>query len=118
MPTRPGKTCLTPGCPNVVRDPRASRCRVHDLAYKAEHERARKSSAARGYGGKWAKLRRKFLEVFPTCILCSARATDVDHIIAKRDGGSDDWGNLRSLCHSCHSRRTGREQSTGFIRRG
>jgi hypothetical protein len=39
------------------------------------------------------------------------RATEVDHILAKRDGGTDDRGNLRSLCKPCHSRRTAVDQS-------
>lgn len=36
-------------------------------------------------------------------------ATDVDHIVTKRNGGTDDQFNLRSLCHACHSRRTLRD---------
>jgi 5-methylcytosine-specific restriction endonuclease McrA len=35
-----------------------------------------------------------------TCVApyCGAPATVVDHIISRRDGGSDDFENLRSLC--------------------
>jgi 5-methylcytosine-specific restriction protein A len=35
-------------------------------------------------------------------------ATDVHHKIAKRDGGLDTAENLEPLCHSCHSRITGK----------
>jgi 5-methylcytosine-specific restriction enzyme A len=110
MPTRPGRTCLIPRCPNVVIDAGASRCRIHERIYQAELDRGRPGARARGYNVKWERIRRHFLEAFPLCVMCRAPATDVDHIIAKRDGGSDDWGNLRSLCHSCHSSRTGRDQ--------
>ena len=35
-------------------------------------------------------------------------ATDVDHITPLADNGEPfDFGNLRSLCHECHSRVTG-----------
>lgn len=33
-------------------------------------------------------------------------ATQVDHIIPKREGGLDEWGNLQALCDSCHSKKT------------
>jgi predicted kinase len=36
-------------------------------------------------------------------------ASDVDHIIPKRHGGTDDEANLQALCHACHSRKTSRE---------
>ncbi|MBX3001917.1 MAG: HNH endonuclease [Caldilineaceae bacterium] len=35
-------------------------------------------------------------------------ATEVHHIIALRDGGRNEEGNLRSLCKTCHSKRTAR----------
>jgi 5-methylcytosine-specific restriction protein A len=33
-------------------------------------------------------------------------ATDVHHLIPKRDGGCDEESNLEALCHSCHSKVT------------
>ncbi|MCB0080444.1 MAG: HNH endonuclease [Caldilineaceae bacterium] len=49
----------------------------------------------------------------PLCRHCRERgqttaATEVDHIKARRDGGSDAFDNLQSLCKSCHSRKTAR----------
>jgi 5-methylcytosine-specific restriction protein A len=75
------------------------------------HDQARGSAAARGYGRRWQKLRLMVLAERPVCEAhgCGQLATDVDHIIAKAKGGTDDRDNLRSLCHSCHSRKTGRE---------
>lgn len=49
---------------------------------------------------------------------CSQLATDVDHIIARRKGGTDDLQNLQSLCHACHSRKTAREDVPAAHRRG
>lgn len=37
-------------------------------------------------------------------------ATDVDHITARRFGGGDEWENLQSLCHECHSKKTANEK--------
>ena len=51
----------------------------------------------------------------PYCVEClrhgiTVRATDVDHIVPRRDGGRDVAENLQSLCHSCHSKKTGHEK--------
>jgi len=64
----------------------------------------------------WKQLRAAQLLQEPFCRACAVRslrvpATDVDHI---RDHKGDwalftDAGNLESLCHSCHSRKTARE---------
>lgn len=46
------------------------------------------------------------------CQLCGCvvdKFAQVDHIIPKSDGGTDAMGNLRLLCHPCHSRRTARD---------
>jgi len=64
----------------------------------------------------WKRLRAAQLLQEPFCRVCAQRglrvpATDVDHI---RDHKGDwevftDEGNLESLCHVCHSRKTARE---------
>jgi 5-methylcytosine-specific restriction enzyme A len=78
----------------------------------------RGSSSSQGYGARWRKLRAAFLKVNPLCVGCGRPAVDVDHVRAKRDGGTDDWANLRPYCHACHSARTGRDQPGGAIRKG
>jgi len=56
------------------------------------------------------------------CRKCGARASEVDHVIPKVMGGSDDDYNLQSLCGPCHAvksagqatpRRTGRRRRRG-----
>jgi 5-methylcytosine-specific restriction endonuclease McrA len=37
------------------------------------------------------------------CVVCGAPAEDVDHILPREDGGSDDPRNLRSLCAAHHA---------------
>lgn len=71
----------------------------------------RPSAARRGYDSRWQRVRAAYLRNHPDCVACGASATDVDHILPLRSGGSHDLDNLRSLCHRCHSRRTARDSS-------
>lgn len=99
-----------------------------DKGYCAKHDRPagsevkadgskRQTSHQRGYGGNWPKLRAYWLRLNPLCVKCQElgrveAATDVDHIIAKSAGGSDDLANLQSLCHSHHSLKTAIEDGS------
>jgi 5-methylcytosine-specific restriction endonuclease McrA len=38
-----------------------------------------------------------------------SRASQVDHIIPKADGGNDDDNNLQSICVACHRAKTATE---------
>jgi len=38
------------------------------------------------------------------CVSCGERATIVDHIVSRRNGGADAMHNLRSLCRRCDNR--------------
>lgn len=67
----------------------------------------RPSAARRGYGRAWRKLRAAVLLDRPVCEACGrAEATDVDHVVRRGAGGSDDLANLMALCHPCHSKKT------------
>lgn len=85
--------------------------------HRAEHvDAGRPSARRRGYDGPWRRIAAEHLELEPWCRShlergLHIRATEVDHILTRRAGGSDDHSNLRSLCKSCHSRRTALEQS-------
>jgi 5-methylcytosine-specific restriction protein A len=73
-----------------------------------------KTPTQRGYGAGWQRLRKVVIQRDRgLCQLCKAQGivragTDVDHIQAKADGGTDALTNLRLLCASCHRRVTAR----------
>ena len=99
MPYRAPTACNQPPCPYLAF--KDGRCKQHQRA-------PRPSPTRRGYGPKWKKIRDEHLLMEPRCRACGTQATDVDHVIPKRLGGSDDHGNLQSLCHPCHSSKTAR----------
>lgn len=69
---------------------------------------------------QWRRLRASVLRAEPLCREClrAGRLTEadqVDHIKAIKDGGAVwDRNNLQSLCSSCHSRKTCREDGGGW----
>ena len=74
------------------------------------------SSAQRGYGYDWRKLRERILDEQPTCVDCEKEgliatpATEVHHIktIAERPDLRLEPSNLAPLCQRCHERRHGK----------
>lgn len=88
----------------------------------AERDKARGSAHARGYGRAWERLRAAVLAEEPLCRECAkagrvTAAEDVDHIVPRARGGTDDRANLQPLCAPCHSTKTATEDG-GFGRRG
>ena len=79
----------------------------------------RASPAKRGYDRKWRKTRADYIHLYPWCCECGAIATDVDHIdgLGPKGPNGHDHFNLRSFCHSCHSKRTARDQGPTAPRR-
>ncbi len=72
--------------------------------------RAGKTTAQRGYGGRWQRVREAFLRHHPLCARCDAQgrivaATVVDHRVPHRGDPGLMWdhGNLQALCTACHS---------------
>lgn len=54
---------------------------------------------------EWKGIRAKRLAMDGgSCVMCGSRASVVDHITRRRDGGPDDISNLRSLCRACDAR--------------
>ena len=69
----------------------------------------RPSRSKRGYGRAWQRIRAAHLASKPLCADCKAKgltvaATCVDHVDG--DSFNNDPGNHRSLCSSCHARKT------------
>lgn len=116
MPRAAPRPCPYPGC-GVLGD---GYCAVHKALQARRVDSRRASSTARGYGRTWQKARAAWLHKHPLCVVHERRgqvvaATDVDHVVPH--GGdkalfwdSDNW---QSLCHSCHSEKTAREDG-GF----
>ena len=56
-------------------------------------------------------LRKRQLSANPLCVMCQAKgkttvATELDHIVALVNGGSNDDDNLQGLCAPCHVQKT------------
>lgn len=68
---------------------------------------------------EWMRLRRQVLiRDRYACRHCGRKANEVDHIINKASGGTDDMGNLQALCHPCHLKKTKQEAAAGRARAG
>lgn len=77
-----------------------------------------KTTAQRGYGGKWQRERARFLAENPLCERCDAKqvvevATVVDHRIPHRGDKALFWSrsNWSSLCARCHNAKTQEERA-------
>lgn len=111
MPRIPDHPCAHPGCPRLA--PRGKKyCGEH----AAKHPEESRSAGGRGYGSRWNKARKRFLETHPLCVECMkagryVRATDVDHIVPHRGDPALFWdeSNWQALCHRCHSVKTRNE---------
>lgn len=72
----------------------------------------RGSSSERGYGWDWQKARELAIRRdLGLCVPClkQGRTTafaQVDHVIPKAQGGTDDPENLQCICADCHAFKT------------
>ena len=76
----------------------------------------KRSRHQRGYGSAWEKLREQaFRRDAGICQYCRAKfglvhlGTQVDHIVPKAQGGSDEIENLQTICDEGHKRKTAEE---------
>jgi 5-methylcytosine-specific restriction enzyme A len=114
MPQPAPRACHAPGCPQTTRSG----------AYCDEHRRERGRRRDQDdpdhrfyHTARWRRFRLWFLHRHPLCVMCAAVRLDrparhVDHIVPRklRPDLSLVEENCQGLCHSCHSRKTRREQ--------
>lgn len=116
--------CHWPGC---TRAAEGYYCGEHGaMAEKRREERKKETRLFEGtrrkasaeynslyHSRRWREMRLAFLAENPCCALCGAPASIVDHIEPHRGDGQlfYDEGNLQSLCQSCHSAKTLRENA-------
>ena len=71
----------------------------------------------RGYGKQWTKTRDLVMaRDLNLCQPCLAKgrptpAKEVDHILSKRKGGTDEHSNLQAICTGCHAEKTKQESA-------
>lgn len=98
MPRHAPTICNTPGCPDLATS--RGYCPDHQPAHSWQHT---ETAHQRGYGRRWRALRKRVLRNEPICRTCQAApATEVDHIVPKHLGGTNQPDNLAPLCRSCH----------------
>lgn len=79
---------------------------------KSPSAEGRASRHLRGYGTAWDRLRLRILKrdngLCQVCLKAGqlTQAQHVDHITPKAEGGTDDEGNLQSICEPCHNEKT------------
>lgn len=107
------KPCCYPGCGALARD---RYCDKHNTkANNSGFTFAHHGGAA--LPPRWRKIRLAVLERDQyLCQVCAEngdirQATEVDHIVPREAGGTDDWDNLQSICHTCHSKKTAMESN-------
>lgn len=71
----------------------------------------RNDESTRIRGHKWVRWRREILRVRPLCVECEREgraeaATEIDHVVALCNGGSNEAENLQPLCSEHHRRKT------------
>jgi len=99
MPMKPHSVCSYPGCGAYA--VKLGRCEQHKHKPWIKHTRQEYDI---DYGARWRKIRQAVLvRDDGLCCVCKRKgATEVDHIIPKSQGGSDDDENLQAICKQCH----------------
>jgi len=111
MPQAAPRACSSPGCPALTRK---RFCEPHDQEDSRRRDADRGSSAQRGYGARWQRLRPIIIARDPVCKACGRKpSTEVDHIKPKAAGGTDEMENLQGLCKPCHTKKTYAEAQGG-----
>lgn len=121
MPSTP---CRAKGCAGLVNSRlKKGYCDQHahlrTQSNWTKHQQRHGTTTERGYGYAWQKRRAEVLQRDNhLCQVCLAKgyftpATEVDHVINKASGGTDDIENLQAICHVCHKSKTQTESHGG-----
>lgn len=104
MPTRAPSVCGLCGKAHLVTE-RCAPALAREKDRKARHDQTRPTARQRGYDRKWAEARATFLAEHPTCRVCGAPATVVDHIIPHKGDMRIFWDrrNWQPLCSHHHN---------------
>lgn len=121
MPPKAKRPCRSPMCPGKTQDSNGF-CEKHAHLASGWNAPGRQSAAARGYGGEWRRLRARVLvrdRHLCQCENCLGKrlsASEVDHIVPKHLGGTDDFANLCAINSDCHKEKTQRESLASRLR--
>jgi 5-methylcytosine-specific restriction enzyme A len=107
MPWKPKRICSYPGCRELTHYDYCDR-------HRKQINKERAPLIKERYGKEWRQIRNKYIKLYPFCEECLkndryTRAQEVHHRTPLSKGGTHDYHNLRSLCKSCHSRITAKE---------
>jgi 5-methylcytosine-specific restriction protein A len=118
MPMKPKHLCFYSGCGTLTD---TTYCPKHTEVKKQarrDYDKKRPSYYAWYDSARWQMLRSKILFACPLCVECSklgrhTSASVVDHIVAHKGNINLFWDaeNLQSLCKTCHSAKTSKEDS-------
>ena len=113
IPHTPKVPCKQTGCAALV-EPGKQYCEKH----LPLHPEVTRSAGKRGYGSRWQRESKQFLQSHPLCAECMkqgryTKATVVDHIKPHRGDPKLFWDrtNWQSLCKPCHDDKTWNEDS-------
>ncbi len=116
MPLSAKSVCRAVGCSRLAADGFCENCKAAGVAAAAIRARqARPSSAQRGYGARWQKVREHFLRAHPLCVDPFSEhggrptaAEVVDHRVPHKGDQALFWNaaNWQPLCKRCHDRKT------------
>lgn len=103
------KTCMKPGCTALTSGRYCDKHRPKDGGRRPAEWRSWYNSS------RFRNARAAFMAEHPTCAVCGALATDLDHRIPHKGNALLFWdtGNWQALCDSCHGRKTASEDG-GF----
>jgi 5-methylcytosine-specific restriction protein A len=107
MPYQFKKPCKFPDCAELTHD---MYCEKHKKQVGRDYERyKRDAGTAKRYNAEWRKVRTRYIAAHPLCKMCEKEgrftpAEQIHHIIPLKDGGTNDFTNLMSVCKSCHNR--------------